>query len=855
MAKTVIKGYMAWVSLIGLTMTTALAATSPPKSPRTGAGQSQGPAIYMIGHAHIDPVWRWTKDEGRAEVLATFRQALSRLRESPDVAFVSSSAQFYKWAAETDPALFAEIQRRVREGRWNLVGGWWVEPDTNCPLGESLVRQGLYGQQFFEKNFGRRAAVGFNPDTFGHPWTLPQILAGQGLKAYFFMRPSPSEKPELPAPLFLWKGPDATEILAVQILASYNGTESSLEEQIESTLRHFAPTLPNQNAFAVFYGVGNHGGGPTVSAIEKIRELQQSKYPGIRFSTLENYVAAIEAGLKSLPVVSDELQHHARGCYSAAAQVKAWNRRAEWALLTAEKIAALNTAFCEARYPIERFKTSWERVLFNQFHDILAGSAIEQAYAEAQNDFGFALSEAKEIATKALLDFALKINTLVGASPDCTPFVVFNSNSWRLKKPVEVEMERPREGRPSLFAYDGREIPYQEIRTAGVKVGSRIRFVFQDEFPSLGYRLYYLDFDKARAAQGQGNPQTSAGETYSLENELVRIIFNPASGAIRSFVDKKSGRELLSAPAAVPIVLEDTGDTWGHKIISYDREVGRFGEAKWTRVESGPERSRIQARSTFGHSFVVQDFILYKDRPELHCRFLVDWRESYKVLKLAFPTVLKNGTLTYSVPYGFINRPMNGAEEPGQTWIDISGSDSQGSYGIALLNDSKCGYSVKDGEIRLTILHSAAWSQHDPETLTESEGYRLMDTGVHEFSYAVAFHQGDWREAGIAREAEAFGMPPLVILTDRHTGEWEGQKEFFLTAVPGVAATVLKLSESGNALTLRLVELNGKPAKGTWTSPFYKSAVTFELLPCEIKTFFLPLNRLRPLRMTNLLED
>jgi len=247
--------------------------------------------------------------------------------------------------------------------------------------------------------------------------------------------------------------------------------------------------------------------------------------------------------------------------------------------------------------------------------------------------------------------------------------------------------------------------------------------------------------------------------------------------------------------------------------------------------------------------------MLYKDRPELYCRFLVDWQEYYKVLKLAFPSVLKNGTLTYSIPYGFIKRPMNGMEEPGRTWVDISGSDDRGNFGIALLNDSKCGYSVKDGEIRLTIFHSAAWSKHDPETLTESEGYRLMDTGTHEFSYALFPHQGDWRDAGIAREAEAFGMPPVVILTDRHRGEMEEQREFLSTSASNVVATVLKMSENGGALALRLVELHGKPTQGTMTFPFYQSPINFELRPCKIKTFLFPLNRFRPPRVTNLLED
>ncbi|PWB61913.1 MAG: hypothetical protein C3F14_11020, partial [Deltaproteobacteria bacterium] len=213
----------------------------------------------FVGHAHIDPVWRWTKDEGYQEVFATFRSALDRLREFPGVAFVASSAQFYEWVAEEDPAMFEEIRARVAEGRWNVVGGWWIEPDLNCPGGESLVRQGLYGQRFFRERLGRVARVGFNPDSFGHPSTLPQILRGQGLEAYVFMRPGPHEKPELPAPLFRWEGPDGTRILAIQIGESYNATERDLERRLQLHRERFEKDLPTVRAGALFYGVGNHG--------------------------------------------------------------------------------------------------------------------------------------------------------------------------------------------------------------------------------------------------------------------------------------------------------------------------------------------------------------------------------------------------------------------------------------------------------------------------------------------------------------------------------------------------------------------------------------------------------------------
>ena len=829
-----------------------VSAASPAAFGQSGTAAPKDPRIFMIGHAHIDPVWRWTKDEGQAEVLATFRSALARMREYPDVAFVSSSAQFYKWVQDADPSMFAEIRQRVREGRWNVVGGWWVEPDLNCPLGESLVRQGLYGQLFFEKNLGVKARVGFNPDSFGHPWTLPQILAGQELSAYVFMRPSPTEKPDLKAPLFLWQAPDGTKIPTIQILGSYNGTELDIENQIETYRKRFGETLPGAADWAVFYGVGNHGGGPTIAAIEKIKALQKSAFPGMRFSTLDSYAAAVQLGTQGWPVVSDELQHHARGCYSVTAEVKKWNRASEWALLSAEKAAAYAAAVFGGSYPAERFQRAWEKVLFNQFHDILAGSAIEQAYVDARNDFGFALSEAKDIGSGALQWIARHLDTASASPARSAPFLVFNPLSWAASVPIEVEMQRAGGGRPILRRADGREIAFQELRTAGVKVGDRIRIAFQDEYPPLGCALYALDFNGNSEEKKAGG--VAVGR-WTLENALVRLAFDPASGSVLSYFDKKSGREYLRAPAAVAIALADEDDTWGHHTTSYNKELGRFGRAEIRSFEEGPERGRIQVLTFYGKSAVTQDFTLYRDRPEVYVRVSVDWHESYQVLKLGFPTVLSRGEATYSVPYGFITRPMKGEEEPVQTWLDISGADAAGPCGFALLNDSKCGVDVKDGEIRLTVLHSTAWSHHMPVKLDLSEGYRMIDTGIHEFSYALVPHAGDWREADIARRAEAFGMAPLVALTDRHKGPAGSAPSFAVVSTPDAAVTALKMAERGGAIVLRLVEINGRAAEGTIRLAGFEKPVTFRLRPNEIKTFLISLDKTKPPRAVNLLEE
>jgi alpha-mannosidase len=751
---------------------------------------------------------------------------------------------------EADPALFREIKVLVQQGRWNAVGGWWVEADTNCPLGESLVRQGLYGQQFFLENFGFTTRIGFNPDVFGHPWTLPQILAGQGLATYFFMRPGPREKPDLRTPLFQWQGPDATKVTGIQILGSYNGTEQSIKSQIKQTEQYFIQNQHDEKAWVVFYGVGDHGGGPTQAAINKIRELEKAD-PRIRFSTLDRYFAALEPRAASLPTVTGELQHHARGCYSACASIKAWNRESEWALLAAEKLASLNSALLGAEYPQKPFRSAWQKMLFNQFHDILAGSAIEEAYWDARNDYGYALSIAKDIQFKSLQSIAQEVNTAATPNAQCSPFIVFNPQAWRTREPVEVEMQRLGERPPRLVRFDGKEIPSQEIQTAGVKVTSRVRIAFEDEFPSLGYALYYLDFSQPKATAPQIPVKT---ESNVLENSLVRVTFDEKSGAIRSYFDKALNRELLRA-AAQAIALHDPDDTWGHKIVSYDQEVGRFGSAELRTVETGPDRARLQVRTSYGNSSILQDYTLYASSPVLYCCISVNWNEFYKVLKLGFPTVITQGKLTYSIPYGFIERPMNGEEEPGQTWVDVSGQDGQGAFGMALLNDSKCGYSVTDGEIRLTVLHSTAWSHHIPQTLDEKDGYRLMDAGIHEFSYALLPHDGDWRQGDVARRAESFGMRPKVVLTDRHRGPWETSREFLKITSPNVAAPVLKMAEKDSALVLRLVELHGQEAAGELSGLLLDKPLSFKLSPCQIKTIILPLEKGKPPLETNLLEN
>ncbi|MGD0343184.1 MAG: hypothetical protein ABSA76_15900, partial [Bacteroidales bacterium] len=350
--------------------------------------------VHMIGNAHIDPVWLWPWPEGIAVVYSTFRSALDRMKETPDVTFTASSAQFYQWIAENDPDMLKEIRKYVDEGRWNIAGGWWIEPDVNIPCGEAMVRQGLYGQMTFQRLLGHRAKVAFNPDSFGHTGTLPQIIKGQGMEDYIFMRPGIREK-SLPGDLFWWEGVDGTRVLTYRIPISY-GDDGSVRKRIEDTIEQIKGQP--MKSFMAFYGAGDHGGGATKENIRSIEELKTEKgAPKVFFSTIDNYFKEIrETEGLMLPAVKDDLQHHAVGCYTAESDVKKGNRQSEAALITAEKLASIGTAAWGSGYPKEELTNAWKKVLFLQFHDSLAGTSLAEHYQHAPEGFGYAMDVAHQ---------------------------------------------------------------------------------------------------------------------------------------------------------------------------------------------------------------------------------------------------------------------------------------------------------------------------------------------------------------------------------------------------------------------------------------------------------------------------
>jgi len=800
----------------------------------------------MIGNAHLDPVWLWQWQEGFQETKATFRSALDRLKEYDHFIFSSSSAAFYEWVEKNDTEMFNEIKMRIQEGRWVICGGWWIQPDCNLPGGESFARQGLLGQRYFREKFGVTAKVGYNPDSFGHHGNLPQILKKSGMDAYLFMRPNPEEK-GLPSRLFLWESNDGSRVKAFRIPFEY-----CTFDHLENHIMHCKNELRDSfDHLMCFYGVGNHGGGPTKENIETIQKvndkLQDTELILSSPNEFFEHVAKIE---NQLPVVHDDLQHHASGCYAVHSEVKRFNRYSENLLLLAEKFSTISNKLTGQAYP-EDLNKAWKGVLFNQFHDILAGTSIEAAYDDARDLYGEANSISSRGLNYALQSISWNIN--LEEEQDMKPIVVFNPHSWSVKATVEIEY--------GLFVnyllpeefiiedVNGNEVPYQIVDPVA-KVPNRKRVAFLAEIPPLGYSTY-----KLRAVKPKEVFTPMKVENYVLENERFKVVIDENTGGISSLYDKMKDIEVFKDHGAVPVVINDLSDAWGHGKLRYDEVIGQFTPVKIKVLEEGPVRGVIRVISKFGNSTIVQDFTLYKETGKIEVKVKVNWQESYKTLKIKFPVSFNQRKATYEIPFGHISRESDGEEEPMQNWVDVTGTISKHSheiYGLSVLNDGKYSADVTGNTIHLTVLRSPIYAHHIPFVPDPEDDYAIIDQGIQTFTYVLLPHEKGWEEAHTVQYAMELNQKPQMVVETYHKGKLPQTDSFISIDQPNIVLTALKKAEDNDDVILRFYEASRQETDTTITFPLLEKSVTLHFSKSEIKTIRISKNNVVE---TNLLED
>jgi alpha-mannosidase len=835
-----------------------------PFEPRPLASPNR--VVHLIGNAHLDVVWLWTWQEGYQEARATFRSVLDRMDEYPDFDFTCDQVVLLAWVEEQDPALFERIRARVAEGRWINTGGWWVEPDCNLPMGESFVRQGLWGQRFLQQRFGRRATVGMNVDPFGHAGVIPQVLAGQGMSAYCFLRPMAHEK-TLPGALFRWRAPDGTEVLAFRIPFEYQSSREVVDRHIEKALaelglqsdEHLPETM-------VFYGVGNHGGGPTIQQIETIHRFDRmGSFGALPLSDPETYFARVrELGLvDDLPVVDGDLQHHAPGCYSAHSGIKRWQRRAQTAVLVAERWAAIAALDRGDEVPRADLERAWKQVLLNQAHDILPGSAIEAAFVDARDQLGEAIATAKRITARAHNRIAAAMD--VPLDPTTLPLLVFNHHPWPVRATVELHLGFGMEVDPErVTAADGTPVASQSISSRSqIGRGAGAAVVVAVDLPPLGVARYALHLVEggSLAASAVANPprmpsvgsvpppRTTGGSMLSrlehetvLENAVLRAVLDHRTGWLTSLVDQSSGIDLVAGAAGPHLqVCEDPTDTWGHRVVSY---AWPGAEMPVTRVlvrEDGPLRARVRVERRWHMSRLSEDFVLDAGADALQVEVELHWHEPLHLLKWRVPVALESPTGRVEVPFGSIERAVSGAEEPGQSWMDLATPEC----GLAVLNDAKHGYDLSpiDGgaSIGITAVRSPPYAWHDPSTLDPDGAYAFHDQGVQRFTVQLVPH-GPLDVADLHRRSAELTMPPRAMLESFHEGVLPGRRSWGAAEPASVLVTAVKIAEDSDDLIVRAVETSGVDTDAVIELPLVGATIRASMPAHALRTWRIPRN-------------
>ena len=744
--------------------------------------------LYLIANAHIDPVWLWHWQDGYSEVLSTFRSVLDRMREYPDYKFTSACAVYYMWVEQTDPDMFREIQERVKQGRWCLVGGWYLQPDCNMPCGESFARHALISQRYFKEKFGVIARTGYNVDSFGHNASLPKLLRGAGMDRYVFMRPMEHEK-HMDFDHFLWQSDDGSRVMTSRIRQYYGPPDeiASIDAIDRVCSEDGIPRM-------AFFGIGNHGGGPSARLLEKLCAAMPAHRT---FASPDDFFDALDAS--SLPIHTTELQHHARGCYSAVSTIKRANRACEENLLAAERLCLLAEHLVGAPYPEAELKRAWENVLFNQFHDILAGCCIQSAYEDAAYLHGECMSITERAIHAAMQKIAARVETARGHDPGqlCdkhfltwehkdlgTPVLVFNPHAF----PVRTTLQR-RADCMSMTDEEGNEIPCQQVRGEATNCEHDLyETAFTVELPAYGYRLYRYFPERTCPTVF---PTVSAGEHF-LENDRLRVEFDAQSGEICAITDKQSGRVLCQGQTGAILLDESPCDTWAHNRFDLGEVCGCFGSPSFAVLEQGAVCAKLEITQHHGDNTLVRTYTLYMGSDEIHVTLQADVRDQHRTLKLTFPA---RDHVICEIPFGTLTRPLCNGEEPFGKWF--------ASAGLGVANQGKYGYDSTDTQMRMTVLRTAVYADHYG---VRDGRYQYMDQGLQSTHYTL-FPYTD--KADAHRRAALFNSPVRSINASFHHGALPECFSGVQGADGSLMISAIKQGEDAKGTVLRCWESEG----------------------------------------------
>lgn len=749
------------------------------------------PVVYGVGHSHIDMAWLWRLSATREKASRTFFTVLNLMKQYPEYRYMHSSPQLYQFLKEDYPEIYEQVKERIREGRWEITGGMWVEPDTNIPSGESLVRQFLYGKRFIREEFGKETTLCWLPDVFGYSAAFPQIMKKSGMKYFMTTKISWNQYNHFPYDTFWWKGIDGSEIFTHFITTpedgswfyTYNGHMDP--EEVTGVWENYKDKDKNDELL-IAYGWGDGGGGPTREMLEQSRVMKNIPgIPRVEMSSAEGYFRRLydHADKENLGKWDGELYFELhRGTYTSQAETKRYNRKTEILLHNIELLAAL-AHLDGAAYPRETLDGIWERVLLNQFHDILPGSSIRQVYEDTARDYeaiqekgAVLLEEAKEKLSEKIL---VNRNSVV----------LYNTAGYERSDYVCIPYGGGVERDTVLLDEDG-----PVSRTAG-EDGI---LAYVEKLPSFGYKTLQIAGQEAAADAGGKWVSVCCDAVIS---PFYRITFN-ANGEIETLYDREAERQVdCGRPMNVFAAFEDKPqrfDAWDVDVYYKEKPYAPFVLTKREVVSQG-ETAVIRSSWKFNRSVLTQDMIVYADDRRIDFVTTVDWKEKQVFLKAYFPVDVHAGEASYEIQFGNIRRPTHTNTEwdfarfevPGHRWADLS----QGDYGVAILNDCKYGYDVHENVLGLSLLKSAV---RPDET---------ADRKVHHFTYSLYPHRGTAETADVTKAAINLNMPVLTQCVPADgQGESFVRSSFVHTDCGHILLDTVKLAEDGKSCVVRLYE-------------------------------------------------
>ncbi|HEX4086239.1 MAG TPA: glycoside hydrolase family 38 C-terminal domain-containing protein [Chthoniobacteraceae bacterium] len=773
--------------------------------------------LHLIPNSHLDPVWLWDWREGLNEGVTTCRTILQLMEEFPDLTYIRGESVIYEHIQKADPAIFEQIRNRIDEGRWEVVGGTLLQPDTNLPATETLVRQFTSGLSYFEKNLGRRPRIAWAADSFGHSAGWPEIYTSAGMTGFAFSRPMEHDF-HLPKPAFWWEAASGARILCWRIPIGWYGTQrNEIPLRLDQT-RSRAAEWGLENV-AAFVGLGNHGGGPSRRHLKDIEQWAEAN-PDVEviYSGLERFFAALHKETTELPVIRGELNFTLRGCYSSAMQFKARYRKTENLLLSAEKTDSIVSAACET--PGSDLSAAWRSVLFNTFHDILPGSSIERAYDDQFAWLGVAWHDAQRAELAALNTLASRIDTSVETPtedmPCAVPVLVWNPHPFDYEGPVEIEAcidYRPVE------SYAGRvaELPVQLLDGAGQplffqrlepehyfspSIPWRVRMATRVRVPAMGWQVLQIAWaEKPRlaAAPAGGARITADG---GIENEYYRVAAQAGEEGVHIF---RNGKPVFGEAGLRVAIYDDRYGSWGGHDGEVEADSITDVKEYWRiqRIEplvSGPEKTSLWLRFASACSRLDLTVTLHRgcDRVEIAARLF--WDEPARRIKLVMPA---GEEALFEVPGGTQKRRPCG-EMPGGRWVRTPS--------FLFASDSVFNFDLHGGCLNATLVRSARHACSVPTEPAAMPWRPYMDSGEHRFQLALAPAECDAYPL-----ADLLEQPPVTSPLSAHPGKLSKTGSLGRLEPSNLRLLAFKPAEERDGWIVRVQETAGDAADAVFT--------------------------------------